>query len=166
MEDIIISNFEIAFIPLIVLLLESILGILLFLGWFLGARRLNIQLHHWMVYSATSIHLFIWFLWMFPKSLASLPSALSNPLARILPLAHWTSGLIALSLSLLIAIIFLFNRDIPLALLRRVRPLMIITIISWLIAFILGFIIFINFRIKSIPEEPYYYTLFARVLLG
>lgn len=103
---------------------------------------------------------------MFPGVLTSLPSALNNPLARILPLTHWLSYLITLVLSLLMIIIFLFNRDIPLALLKRVRSLMIITIISWLIALILGFIIFINYRIKSISEEPYYYVLLVKSLFG
>jgi hypothetical protein len=155
MDIVTIGNFEIQLIPLLVLIFEAILIGSLLIGWYFGARRLNIDFHHWMVYGVTPVHAVIWFLWMFPAVLRSLPRALQDPIPRIFPIIHWTSGLIALILSISITIIFIFNRDIPLGLLRRIRPLMIVTIICWSIAFILGLYIFINFKIESVPDYSY-----------
>ncbi len=134
------------------MLFETILISSLVIGWYFGARRLNIDLHHWMVYGATPVHAIIWFLWMLPAVLRSLPRALQDPIPRIFPLLHWTSGLIALILSISITITFLLNKDIPLGLLRRIRPFMIVTIICWTIAFVLGIYIFLNFKIDTVSE--------------
>jgi hypothetical protein len=161
MDYVTLGNLEIQLIPLLVVLFETVLIGSLLIGWYFGARRLNIDLHHWMVYGVTPIHALIWLLWMFPAVLRSLPGALQNPIPRFIPIIHWTSGLIALILSITIAITFIFNRNIPLGLLRRIRPLMIVTIISWTIAFVLGLYIFINFKIESTPD--YYYIIWNLV---
>ena len=159
MDYVVLFGYQISLIPLIVFLLELILICSLLIGWYFGARRLNLTLHHWMVYSISSVHFIVWLIWMFPKSLNALPFLLSDPFNKLLPLLHYTMGLIAVISSLTLVVIFIFNQDIPLGLLRRVRPLMILTLICWAIAFTLGFLIFINFKITEVVDDPYYYVM-------
>ncbi|MHA1966846.1 MAG: hypothetical protein ACW964_03475 [Candidatus Hodarchaeales archaeon] len=152
-------DYEIATIPLVVILFEGLLILALIIGWYLGARRLNINLHHYMVYSGTLIHFIIFLVWMFPGFLNSLPGVLSNPLPKLLQIFHWSFGLVAVILSVFLTILFLFNRDIPLDLLRKVRPLMIVTLICWFIALVLGAIIFFSFRVQEASSYDYYTLL-------
>ncbi|MHA1947154.1 MAG: hypothetical protein ACXAC6_03810 [Candidatus Hodarchaeales archaeon] len=159
MDYINIFDLQIPLIPLIVFLFELVLVCSLLIGWYFGARRLNLTLHHWMVYSISSIHLIIWLIWMFPKALNALPFVLSDPFNKMLPFLHYSVGLIAIISSLTLVVIFIFNQDIPLNLLRRLRPLMIVTLICWTIAFTLGFLIFLIFKIETIPDDPYYSLL-------
>ena len=159
MSKIVFLDYEIVLISLIVFLIEIGILISLLIGWYLGARRLNINLHHYMVYSVTTIHFIIFITWMLPNALSALEFVLNDPIGRALPLLHWSIGLIAVSLSVTIVIIFLFNRDIPLSLLKRVRPLMIVTIICWSIAFVLGLLIFFTFKVTQ-TEPSYYIRLF------
>ncbi|MFX0085140.1 MAG: hypothetical protein ACFFAU_05670 [Candidatus Hodarchaeota archaeon] len=167
MNTITFLDYEIAIIPLVVIILELILIIALIVGWYLGARRLKINLHHYMVYSGTIIHFSIFLFWMFPNFTKTISGALSNPFARIIPILHWSFGLVAVILSISLTTIFLFNRDIPLDLLRKLRPFMIITLLSWIIALILGAIIFISFRIEEVSTYYYYlniiYILFVNL---
>ncbi|MHA2033034.1 MAG: hypothetical protein ACW99Q_27015 [Candidatus Kariarchaeaceae archaeon] len=162
METLTFLDYEIATIPLIVILLEGLLILTLIIGWYLGARRLNINLHHYMVYSGTLIHFIIFLVWMFPGFLNSLPRVLSNPLPKLLHIFHWSFGLVAVILSVFLTILFFFNRDIPLDLLRKVRPLMIVTFICWIIALVLGAIIFLSFRVQEASNYDYY-TIFLNI---
>ena len=163
MDTILFLDYEIATIPLVVILLEGLLILSLIIGWYLGARRLNINLHHYMVYSVTVIHFLIFLLWMFPGFLRSLPGALNDPLPKLLQISHWTSGLVAIVLSLFLTLLFLLNRDIPLDLLRKVRPVMIVTLICWSIAIILGAVIFLSFRVQETSTYDYN-TIFLNIM--
>ncbi len=162
LDEIVILGYDIPSTPLIIFLIEMLIFSGLLFGWYFGARRLNLDLHHYMVYGATGIHSLIFLVYMFPKALNGFSYVLQT--GRLLPLLHWGTGLIAVISSLTLATTFLLRRDIPLSVLKKVRPLMIITIISWVIAFSLGFLIFIS---QIHPEgSGGYYIFFWKLILS
>lgn len=125
-------------IPTSVLLIESIVVLVLLIGWYFGARRLNFNLHHGVVYSIVVAHVLTLSLWMIPIASGAIPFLLTDPVRFWRPLSHFILGLLALVFGLVLGLIFLIKRDIPLKLLRRARPLMILTISLWIISFVLG----------------------------
>ncbi|MFW9917730.1 MAG: hypothetical protein ACFFGZ_19165, partial [Candidatus Thorarchaeota archaeon] len=56
-------------IAILVLLAEIIFILSLLTGWYFGARRLNITLHHRVVYIAVPVQFGLLILWMIPKPL-------------------------------------------------------------------------------------------------
>jgi hypothetical protein len=126
----------------IVLVLESALIFTLLMGWLFGARRLNLTIHHRVVYSVVLIHLVSVGSWMIPRGILILPSLLGNPVAFLPQLVHDTLGFLAVILSILLVVIFAFYRNLQLGILRKARPIMILTLILWMLVFALGLVAF------------------------
>lgn len=121
------------------LVIEVLIIIVLLIGWLYGARRLDFRVHHRAVYSIVLVNSLIVGIWMIPQaiSLASFGyfDDLSTSWHQIL---HDTLGLIAVALSIVVSAVFVVRRDMPLKLLKRTRPLMILILILWIITFVLG----------------------------
>ncbi|MFW9778009.1 MAG: hypothetical protein ACFFE8_04080 [Candidatus Heimdallarchaeota archaeon] len=155
-QDLVFNGYNIPTLALLVLIVEVVLFCGLFVGWYFGARRLNITLHHWMVYGATIAHLTVWLLVMLPNALRAAPRVLADPLGRWIPFAHWTMGSITIALSLFITISFAVKRfEIRLRTLINFRPLMIATVICWTITLFLGLLVFLTVKVRPIatPEN-------------
>jgi hypothetical protein len=123
-----------------VLLAESLILLILMIGYFYGARRLNFNLHHGVVYTIVVAHILTLSFWMLPIASGGIPFLLTDPIRFWRPLAHFILGSLALVFGILLGIIFLIKRDMPLKLLRRARPIMILTLTLWIISFALGFV--------------------------
>ncbi|MFW9943795.1 MAG: hypothetical protein ACFFB7_02255 [Candidatus Sifarchaeia archaeon] len=120
----------------IVLILETFVVVVLLTGWLYGARRLEFRLHHWAVYSIILIHAVTVGPWMMSR--ATLMNLFADPAGNWLQILHDTLGIIAIALGFIIAVVFLVKRDMPLKLLKRTRPVMILILTLWIITFILG----------------------------
>lgn len=125
-------------ISIIAIVIESLLFVMLLVGWYFGARRLNLSLHHWMVYSLIPIHSVFLFLWMIPRFLVVLTTLPVTPIGGIGMIFHGIFGILAGVVIILIVILFLLRRDLPLNLLRKTRPLMFVALLMWVILFIGG----------------------------
>ena len=125
-------------IPHLVLILEIVIAIFLFMGWLYGARRMDFKLHHYAVYSVVLVHLITVGLWMIPQALNRIPFMLANPLMNWYQILHDLVGFLALILGILLTVLFLIKRGMPLKLLKRTRPLMFLTIGTWILAFLMG----------------------------
>ncbi|MFX0055965.1 MAG: hypothetical protein ACFFAD_13645 [Candidatus Hermodarchaeota archaeon] len=121
------------------LIIEVLMIIVLLIGWLYGARRLDFRVHHRAIYSIVLVNSLIVGLWMIPQAinLASFGyfDDFANSWHQIL---HDTLGLIAVALSIIVSIVFVVRRDMPLKLLKRTRPLMILILILWIATFALG----------------------------
>jgi hypothetical protein len=121
------------------LIIEVLMIIVLLIGWLYGARRLEFRVHHRAVYSIVLVNSLLVGLWMIPQAinLASFGyfDDLSTSWHQIL---HDILGIIAVVLSIIVSVIFLIRRDMPLKLLKRTRPLMILILTLWIITFALG----------------------------
>lgn len=128
-------------IATIVVIILSLLIIGLFIGWFYGARRLNLDLHHIAVYGATILVFLIILLWMGPRIISVLTSSSSSYYSSspsIGSIIHAIAGLIVLIAMLVVSIAFIIKRDIPLALLKKMRYFMIGILVIFPIVFVLG----------------------------
>lgn len=125
-------------IPHLVLILEIVIAIFLFMGWLYGARRMDFKLHHYAVYSVVLVHLITVGLWMIPQALNRIPFMLANPLMNWYQILHDLVGSLALILGIILTVLFLIKRGMPLKLLKRTRPLMFLTIGTWILAFLMG----------------------------
>ncbi|UCH05510.1 MAG: hypothetical protein JSW05_04925, partial [Candidatus Thorarchaeota archaeon] len=74
--------------------------------------------------------------WMMSR--ATLMNLFADPAGNWLQILHDTLGIIAIALGFIIAVVFLVKRDMPLKLLKRTRPVMILILTLWIITFILG----------------------------
>ncbi len=63
---------ELLEISAMVLVIELVIILGVAFGWWYGARRLNLKLHHGAVYLLVLVHLLTVGLWMIPRSLAKL----------------------------------------------------------------------------------------------
>lgn len=127
-----------------VLLIESFILLILLIGWFYGARRLNFNLHHGAVYTIIVAHILTLTLWMIPIASGAISFLLTDPVQFWRPLLHFILGTFALIFGIILGIIFLIKRDIPLKLLRRARPLMILTLTLWVLSFVVGFVNYLS----------------------
>ncbi len=118
--------------------LEIIILIILFVGWIYGSRRMDIILHHRAVYLIAALHLFNVFFWMLPRALLFVDYVFSDPIGNWYLILHDVVGLLAVGFGALLVLLFLAVKGMPLRLLRRTRPIMFLTMILWVIAFILG----------------------------
>jgi hypothetical protein len=124
-----------------VLGIESLIVAVLLLGWFFGARRLNFNIHHAVVYTVILIHAVIVAVWMIPiAQIAISHGLLGDPIVNMGYILHFTIGMTADALSIILAVLFIVRRDMPLSLLRRARPLMFTTLILWIISYGLGLV--------------------------
>ncbi|MHA2378228.1 MAG: hypothetical protein ACXADS_03055 [Candidatus Thorarchaeota archaeon] len=119
-----------------VMILETFVVVVLLIGWLFGARRLEFRLHHWAVYSIILVHAVTVGAWMIWRAERLNPFA--DPVANWYQILHDTLGIIAIALGLIVAVVFLVRRDMPLKLLKRTRPVMILILTLWVITFILG----------------------------
>ncbi|MFX1252762.1 MAG: hypothetical protein ACFFCZ_14240 [Promethearchaeota archaeon] len=127
-----------ALIAILILMFEIGLFIILLTGWYFGGRRLNLRLHHGVVYGLIGVQLIIIGLWMLPRALLFLPYLFVDIPRSLLIILHVSLGLITISLGVFIIIVFLLNREIPLALLKKIQPVMVVVLGCWIIAFTLG----------------------------
>ena len=141
---------------IIVVSTEIILFIILLLARY-NARRLKIHQHHKYVYSAVLVNSIVILTWMLPTELRLVNNILAgrlDPLNVWYVLIHGIFGIIAITLGIFLCIVFLIrvlNKDlIPLPLIKRLKPIMITTIICWTFAFLFGLLIFVNKYLVSI----------------
>ncbi|MHA1576130.1 MAG: hypothetical protein ACTSU3_02095 [Candidatus Thorarchaeota archaeon] len=125
-------------ISYIVLVLEVIVLIVLIVGWIYGARRMDFNLHHKAVYFIALVHMITVGVWMIPRAIERLSLMLADPIMNWYQIVHDIVGIIAIGLGVLLVLIFLIRSGMPLKLLKSTRPLMFLTIGTWIIAFILG----------------------------
>jgi uncharacterized membrane protein YfcA len=125
-------------ISYIVLLLEVIVLIVLVVGWIYGARRKDFNLHHKAVYFVALIHMLTVGVWMIPRALERLWPMLANPIMNWYQIVHDITGILAIGLGVLLVVIFLLRSGMPIKLLKQTRPLMFLTLGTWIIAFVLG----------------------------
>jgi hypothetical protein len=131
-------------IATIVLLAEALIIFGLLCGWYFGARRLNFQVHHGFVYTAVLIHSITVFVWMLPASQWAISSGILLNFAATWRLSlHFIFGAIADILGMMLAVTFVIKRDMPLALLKRARPIMITTLLLWILTFATGILNFL-----------------------
>ncbi|MFW9810801.1 MAG: hypothetical protein ACFFE6_15615, partial [Candidatus Thorarchaeota archaeon] len=112
--------------------------VVLVIGWLYGARRMHFKLHHKAVYFVALIHLLTVGVWMIPQAIDRLSIMLLNPVMNWYQIVHDIVGLLAIGLGVLLVVVFLIKSGMPLKLLKRTRPLMFLTIGTWVIAFVLG----------------------------
>lgn len=131
---------EILGIPIsyLVLILELIIAFVLMIGWIYGARKMKFKIHHRAVWFVVLVHFFTVGFWMIPRALDRLSFMLGNPLANWYQILHDAIGILAISFGVVLVIIFLVKTGMPLKLLKRTRPFMLLTIITWILAFALG----------------------------
>ncbi|MFW9997242.1 MAG: hypothetical protein ACFFD4_34680 [Candidatus Odinarchaeota archaeon] len=129
---------------LLVLITEILLVSVLLTGWYFGARRLNLDVHHGAVYGAISIQVLIVGTWMLPRFLRAASFVLSDIIGRLPVVLHVICGTLTVINGLFLTILFLIRRDIPLKILRRARPFMITELIVWTITLALGTLNFVN----------------------
>ncbi|MFX1514380.1 MAG: hypothetical protein ACFFCQ_17535 [Promethearchaeota archaeon] len=148
MEFLGLSTKEVAILTLIV---EIIFITLLFTGWIYGSRRLNIRFHHMIVYPLIVLNIVIVSFQMLLPSLDSWDYLFSNIFKGINPigLTHRIFGLITITMTIVITLTFLLDRQLQLKTLKRARPVMFATITTWTVTFICGCVIFWNKYLKS-----------------
>ncbi|MBD3406080.1 MAG: hypothetical protein GF411_08150 [Candidatus Lokiarchaeota archaeon] len=130
-------------IATIIMIVESILFVIITIGWYFGARRMHFDLHHKAVYSVVLIHSITVGAWMIPRAATlAAEGAFMDLVANGYQIVHDLVGILAVTFGIILSIIFLTRKDMPLKLLKRTRPLMISTLILWLIAYLLGIIAF------------------------
>ena len=125
-------------ISYIILILEVFVLIVLVVGWIYGARRKDFNLHHKAIYFVALVHMLTVGVWMIPRALERLSLMLTNPIMNWYQIVHDIVGILAIGLGVLLVVIFLVRSGMPLKLLKRTRPLMFLTIGTWIIAFVLG----------------------------
>ena len=125
-------------ISYIVFILEVIVLIVLVVGWIYGARRKDFNLHHKAVYFVALVHMTTVGVWMIPRALERLSLMLANPIMNWYQIVHDIVGILAIGLGVLLVVIFLIRSGMPIKLLKLTRPLMFLTVGTWIIAFVLG----------------------------
>ena len=75
---------------------------------------------------------------MIPQAISRIPFMLADPVANWYQIVHDAIGMLAIVLGVLLVVVFLIRTGMPLKLLKRTRPLMFITVGTWVIAFFLG----------------------------
>ncbi|MFW9887658.1 MAG: hypothetical protein ACFFER_05710 [Candidatus Thorarchaeota archaeon] len=134
-----------------VLILETVIVIVLLIGWLFGARRLEFTLHHRAVYSIVLIHSITVGVWMIPRALSLVSYIMADPVGNLPLILHDTLGIIAVVLGLIVGVTFIIRRDMPLKLLKRTRPIMLVILVLWLTTFFLGIVVFFIGWISFLP---------------
>jgi hypothetical protein len=126
-------------IPYFVLILEIFIVIVLMVGWIYGSRRMDYNLHHRAVWLVALLHFLTVGFWMIPRALERVSIMLANPIANWYQILHDAVGILAIGLGVILVLMFLVKTGMPLKLLKQTRPLMFLTVGTWILAFILGF---------------------------
>ena len=139
---------------LITLTLEIIFIILLGIGWWWGSRQLNFTLHHFIVYPVIIINLLVIYsvmiasaAWRFDRGFAL------NEIWDYVLLVHMIGGIIAEGLAITLIVIFFLEPRLPLKILKRARVIMFTTIITWVVTFCVGCLIYINKYVEFSSEN-------------
>ncbi|MHA2141881.1 MAG: hypothetical protein ACXADC_12795 [Candidatus Thorarchaeota archaeon] len=127
----------------LVLIAETVIVIMLLIGWLFGARRLEFTLHHWAVYSIILIHSITVGIWMIPRALLFMDSVIADPVGYWHVILHDTLGIVAVILGIIVGVTFIIRRDMPLKLLKRFRPVMLVILVLWITTFFLGFVVYV-----------------------
>ncbi|MFW9907427.1 MAG: hypothetical protein ACFFEF_02525 [Candidatus Thorarchaeota archaeon] len=125
-------------IAFVIMITETVLLSALIIGWLYGARRMDLKLHHRVVYPVVLVHFLTVGLWMIPIALGRVSIMLADPIGNLYQIIHDTLGILGIGLGIVLTIMFAFKRDMPIKLLKKARPLMFLTIGVWILAFILG----------------------------
>ncbi len=140
-----LTPFEIASI---VMVAETVVVVGLLIGWYFGSRRMKFTIHHGAVYSVVLVHLLTVSIWMIPQALLLASSGLfSDPLGNWYQIAHDMIGLLAIGLGSILVLVFITRRGMPLKLLKKTRPLMIVTLVMWILSFGLGIVSYVANRL-------------------
>ncbi len=123
---------------LVIMIVETIIVVAMMIGWLFGSRRMFIKLHHRVVYPAILIHAITVGAWMIPIAFERLPLMLANPMENWYQISHDTIGIIAITLGLIMGLMFGPRKEMPIKLLKKTRPVMLLTVVLWVTAFILG----------------------------
>jgi len=99
---------------------------------------MKFKLHHKAVWFVALMHFLTVGFWMIPRALERLSFMLANPILNWYQIVHDIVGTLAISLGVILVLVFLVKSGMPLKLLKRTRPLMFLTIGVWMIAFALG----------------------------
>jgi hypothetical protein len=133
-----------------VLLIEVVLVLMLLLARF-NIRRLKINNHHILVYSIVIVNAVIILFWMLPGELRLLQRIIdgaTDPFRFWYVLIHASLGTIAMLGALILCGTFFLRvvkRElIPLGLIKRMRPIMLITFVFWFLTFTFGVYIYLN----------------------
>ncbi|MBE0526133.1 MAG: hypothetical protein IH631_04275, partial [Candidatus Thorarchaeota archaeon] len=94
-------------IPYLVLILELFIVIVLMVGWIYGSRRMNFNLHHRAVWFVALVHFLTVGFWMIPQAIGRLSFMLANPIANWYQILHDAIGILAISLGVILVLIFL-----------------------------------------------------------
>ncbi|RMG19667.1 MAG: hypothetical protein D6732_29625 [Methanobacteriota archaeon] len=128
----------------LVLLIEIVLVIVIGLGSYYG-RLLDIDLHHRLIYPAIFIQFVIVAFWMIPNVffLREDPESPLGSFGKIVLMLHALFGFIAILVSIYLAVYFLiFRRKWEIGNLALQRKIMIFALYIWVIAFILGILVY------------------------
>ncbi|TXT56422.1 MAG: conserved membrane protein of unknown function [Candidatus Thorarchaeota archaeon] len=131
-------------IATVIMIVESILFIAIAIGWYFGARRMYFDLHHKAVYSVVLIHSITVGAWMIPRAATlAAEGAFTDLAASWYQIVHDLIGIFAIIFGIVLALIFLTRKDMPLDLLKKTRPIMILTLILWTASYLLGIIAYV-----------------------
>ena len=130
-------------ISITVMVVETLMLIAIFVGWYRGARRLDFKLHHLAVYSIVLVHVVNVALWMIPQALSISGEVFGNPVRFWYVILHDSLGIITLMLAIVLVLLFILKPGMPLRILRRARPVMIIVLIVWIVTFAIGGLVFL-----------------------
>ncbi len=138
------ENLQVAEITLI---LETLMFVLIFIGWLYGSRRLNIFFHHRIVYPIVFINAVVIYFQMIAGGIRAIDfGLLLHPFegTNWLRIGHMFLGVTTAILVFTLLIVFFLEPDLPLKILKRARPLMFATLIAWTMSFIVGCVLFID----------------------
>jgi len=125
-------------IALAVMIAETVIVVAMMIGWLYGSRRMDIKLHHRVVYPATLIHAITVGAWMIPIALERFPIMMASPMENWYQITHDMLGFVAIGLGLIMGLLFGTRKEMPIKLLKKTRPVMLLTVALWVISFVLG----------------------------
>ena len=125
-------------IALVVMIAETVIVVAMMIGWLYGSRRMDIKLHHRVVYPITLIHAITVGAWMIPIAMERLPIMLASPMENWYQITHDMLGILAIALGIIMGLMFGPRKDMPIKLLKKTLPVMLLTVALWVAAFVLG----------------------------
>lgn len=122
----------------IMLILEVIVLLVLVVGWIYGSRRRDFNLHHKAVYFIILVHLLTVGFWMIPRAIERVSIMLGNPLLYWYQIIHDFVGMFAIVVGVLLVVVYFVKTRMRPTLLKHTKSLMLLTVVTWIIAFVLG----------------------------
>jgi predicted small integral membrane protein len=79
---------------------------------------------------------------MIPRAVLFMGNVIADPLGYWHVILHDTLGIMAVILGIIVGVTFIIRRDMPLKLLKRFRPVMLLILFLWITTFFLGFMVY------------------------